>query len=192
MPKICAIPQLVSAPLNLIPITDHFRSSHVLLLSMLDVQIWCSTIFEIFAILKRSWLEWILQNQVSARRLELNKIIFRQIAPTLYDLVVFKEISIQCHDPELFLLSLCPLLFHSFPIQSNFKDNIWHKFSRAFFLFFEFLCFISIFHLWATASKGLVKVFKHLKRSFQKFGQQEMLIIWSSKNKFKHLNTEGL
>ena len=39
--------------------------------------------------------EWILQNQVSARRLELNKIIFRQIAPTLYDLVVFKEISIQ-------------------------------------------------------------------------------------------------
>ena len=35
-----------------------------------------------------SWLEWILQNQVSARRLELNKIIFRQIAPTL-------EISIQ-------------------------------------------------------------------------------------------------
>ena len=32
-----------------------------------------------------------LQNQVSARRLELNKIIFRQIAPTLYDLVVFKE-----------------------------------------------------------------------------------------------------
>ena len=32
---------------------------------------------------------------VSARRLELNKIIFRQIAPTLYDLVVFKEISIQ-------------------------------------------------------------------------------------------------
>ena len=39
----------------------------------------------------RSWLEWILQNQVSARRLELNKIIFRQIAPTLYDLVVFKD-----------------------------------------------------------------------------------------------------
>ena len=37
----------------------------------------------------------VLQNQVSARRLELNKIIFRQIAPTLYDLVVFKEISIQ-------------------------------------------------------------------------------------------------
>ena len=34
-------------------------------------------------------------NQVSAQRLELNKIIFRQIAPTLYDLVVFKEISIQ-------------------------------------------------------------------------------------------------
>ena len=43
----------------------------------------------------RSWLEWILQNQVSARRLELNIIIFRQIAPTLLDLVVFKEISIQ-------------------------------------------------------------------------------------------------
>ena len=42
-----------------------------------------------------SWLEWILQNQVSARRLELNKIIFRQITPTLHDLVVFKEISIQ-------------------------------------------------------------------------------------------------
>ena len=39
------------------------------------------------AITKRSWLEWILQNQVSARRLELNKIIFRQIAPTLHDLV---------------------------------------------------------------------------------------------------------
>ena len=34
-------------------------------------------------------------NQVSAQRLDLNKIIFRQIAPTLYDLVVFKEISIQ-------------------------------------------------------------------------------------------------
>ena len=32
-----------------------------------------------------------LQNQVSARRLELNKIIFRQIAPTLYDLVVLKD-----------------------------------------------------------------------------------------------------
>ena len=43
----------------------------------------------------RSWLEWILQNQVPARRLELNKIIFRQIAPTLYDFVVFKEITIQ-------------------------------------------------------------------------------------------------
>ena len=42
-----------------------------------------------------SWLEWILQNQVSARRLELNKIYFRQIAPTLHDLVVFKEISVQ-------------------------------------------------------------------------------------------------
>ena len=42
-----------------------------------------------------SWLEWILQNQVSARRLELNKTIFRQITPTLHDLVVFKEISIQ-------------------------------------------------------------------------------------------------
>ena len=40
---------------------------------------------------KGSWLEWILQNQVSARRLELNKIIFRQIAPTLYDLVVLKD-----------------------------------------------------------------------------------------------------
>ena len=40
---------------------------------------------------KWSWLEWILQNQVSARRLELNKIIFRQIAPTLYDLVVLKD-----------------------------------------------------------------------------------------------------
>ena len=40
-------------------------------------------------------LEWILQNQVSARRTELNKIIFRQIASTLYDLVVFKEISVQ-------------------------------------------------------------------------------------------------
>ena len=39
----------------------------------------------------RSWLEWILQNQVSARRLELNKIIFRQTAPTLYDLVVLKD-----------------------------------------------------------------------------------------------------
>ena len=38
--------------------------------------------------LKWSWLEWILQNQVSARRLELNKIIFRQTAPTL-------ELSIQ-------------------------------------------------------------------------------------------------
>ena len=36
----------------------------------------------------RSWLEWILQNQVSARRLELNKIIFRQIAPTF-------EVSVQ-------------------------------------------------------------------------------------------------
>ena len=30
-------------------------------------------------------------NQVSAQRLELNKIIFRQIAPTLYDLVVLKD-----------------------------------------------------------------------------------------------------
>ena len=40
---------------------------------------------------ERLWLEWILQNQVSARRLELNKIIFRQIAPTLYDLVVLKH-----------------------------------------------------------------------------------------------------
>ena len=30
----------------------------------------------------RLWLEWILQNQVSARNLELNKIIFRQIATT--------------------------------------------------------------------------------------------------------------
>ena len=30
-------------------------------------------------------------NQVSARRLELNKIIFRQTAPTLYDLVVLKD-----------------------------------------------------------------------------------------------------
>ena len=36
-------------------------------------------------------MDWILQNQVSARRLELNKIIFRQIAPTLYDLVVLKD-----------------------------------------------------------------------------------------------------
>ena len=30
----------------------------------------------------RLWLEWILQNQVSARKLELNKIILRQIATT--------------------------------------------------------------------------------------------------------------
>ena len=168
MPKICAIPQLVSAPLNLIPITDHFRSSHFLLLSMLDVQIWCSTRFEIFAILKRSRLEWILQNQVSARRLELNKIIFRQIAPTLYDLVVFKEISIQCHDPKLFLLSLCPLLFHSFPIQSSFKDNIWHKFSRPFFVCLElfvsfpsFICeplplrvWLKLLNIWKDLSKN--------------------------------------
>ena len=39
--------------------------------------------------------EWMLQNKVSARRLELNETIFRQIAPTRHDLVVFKEISIQ-------------------------------------------------------------------------------------------------
>ena len=39
--------------------------------------------------------KWILQNQVSARRLELNKIIFRQIAPTLYDLVGVGGLSIQ-------------------------------------------------------------------------------------------------
>ena len=31
------------------------------------------------------------KNQSSARRLELNKIIFRQIAPTLYDLVVYTK-----------------------------------------------------------------------------------------------------
>ena len=139
MPKICAIPRLVSAPLNPITITEHFRSSCFLLLSMLDVQIWCSTIFEFFPILK------------------------------------------------IFLLTLCPLLFHSFPIQSNFKDNIWHKFSRPFFVFLEFVCFISIFHLWATLSPSV-----SVKRSFQKFSQQEMLIIWSSKNEFKNLNTEAL
>ena len=28
MPKMCAIPQLVSAPLNPIPIAEHFRRSH--------------------------------------------------------------------------------------------------------------------------------------------------------------------
>ena len=28
MPKMCAIPQLVLAPLNPIPIAEHFRSSH--------------------------------------------------------------------------------------------------------------------------------------------------------------------
>ena len=28
MPKVCAIPQLVSAPLNPIPIAEHFRRSH--------------------------------------------------------------------------------------------------------------------------------------------------------------------
>ena len=28
MPKMCAIPQLVSAPLNPIPVVEHFRSSH--------------------------------------------------------------------------------------------------------------------------------------------------------------------
>ena len=28
MPKMCAIPQLVSAPLNPIPIVEHFRRSH--------------------------------------------------------------------------------------------------------------------------------------------------------------------
>ena len=28
MPKMCAIPQLVSAPLNTIPIAEHFRGSH--------------------------------------------------------------------------------------------------------------------------------------------------------------------
>ena len=28
MPKICAIPQLVSAPLNPIPTVEHFRRSH--------------------------------------------------------------------------------------------------------------------------------------------------------------------
>ena len=28
MPKMCAIPQLVSAPLNRIPIAEHFRRSH--------------------------------------------------------------------------------------------------------------------------------------------------------------------
>ena len=28
MPKMCAIPQLVSAPLNSIPIVEHFRRSH--------------------------------------------------------------------------------------------------------------------------------------------------------------------
>ena len=32
--------------------------------------------------------------RLELERLELNKIIFRQIAPTLHDLVVFKEISI--------------------------------------------------------------------------------------------------
>ena len=30
MPKMCAIPQLVSAPLNPIPIVEHFRRSHPL------------------------------------------------------------------------------------------------------------------------------------------------------------------
>ena len=28
MPKMCAIPQLVSAPLNPIPMVEHFRRSH--------------------------------------------------------------------------------------------------------------------------------------------------------------------
>ena len=41
-----------------------------------------SSLFGECELINRSWLEWILQNQVSARRLELNKIIFRQIAPT--------------------------------------------------------------------------------------------------------------
>ena len=45
-------------------------------------------------ILGGSWLEWILQNQVSARRLELNKIIFRQIAPTLLRPCCVERLSI--------------------------------------------------------------------------------------------------
>ena len=50
-----------------------------------------SSLFGSYTRPDRSWLEWILQNQVSARRLELNKIIFRQTAPTLYDLVALRR-----------------------------------------------------------------------------------------------------
>ena len=48
----------------------------------LTKQAWLHVTFPV-PFLGGSWLEWILQNQVSARKLELNKIIFRQMATTL-------------------------------------------------------------------------------------------------------------